>query len=406
MSSITRRGNIWHACYRKPSGERVTKSTKLTDKKKALALAEKWEATAKGEYTATHIQRVMSDIFKDATGAAVPSFTVREYLTNWSDVKIPQVSASSGDKYRYCVANFLRFLGERADQPMRQIIETDLVAFRNACAKLTRAKTTNGKLVMLASAFRDAWMDGYLPDDIGKRLKKIKLRGQEPLEKLPFTQEQVNNIIANADGEWKGITTLGAYTGQRLGDIVNLRWGDAGEAMVAFTSRKTKRKMRVPIHGIVEAWLLANRGKNTADKYMFPLSQATFEKNRKKVSALSKQFGALLAKLDIAKKREYRVQGKGRDTVRSFNQLTFHSFRHFLTSQLHRASVAPAVVRDIIGHDSEIVNRVYTDIDDETKLLGIRKFVTAQSQPPTPPQPGGVIEQFPVSATLQEASNG
>jgi hypothetical protein len=62
-------------------------------------------------------------------------------------------------------------------------------------------------------------------------------------------------------------------------------------------------------------------------------------------------------------------------------------------------------VRAIIGHESEVVNRIYTDIDDETMLLGIRKFVVAQ-QPPAPPPMDGVVEQFPLPFILKEASNG
>lgn len=82
-----------------------------------------------------------------------------------------------------------------------------------------------------------------------------------------------------------------------------------------------------------------------------------------------------------------------------------HSFRHFLTSQLHRSAVAPAIVRDIIGHESEAVHRIYTDIDDETKLLGIRKFVVLPPSSP-PPAQGGVIEDFPEPSPLKEAVNG
>lgn len=50
------------------------------------------------------------------------------------------------------------------------------------------------------------------------------------------------------------------------------------------------------------------------------------------------------------------------------------------------------------------VHRIYTDIDDETKLLGIQKFVVPAS-PPSPPQ-RGVIEVFPDPAALKEVVNG
>jgi hypothetical protein len=62
-------------------------------------------------------------------------------------------------------------------------------------------------------------------------------------------------------------------------------------------------------------------------------------------------------------------------------------------------------VKDIIGHESEAVHRIYTDIDDETKQMGILKFTVPSSRPQPPPQ-GGTVEQFPASEPLKEAVNG
>ena len=404
MSTLTQRGTIWHARFRNAHGERISCSTKQTDKKKAQEVLAKWDAAANGELSATQVQRVMADIYREATGTTAPTFTVREYLDNWCENKAARGALRAADKYRQIVREFLDFLGKRADQPLRQLAEADLSAFVLAAGKQVRARTANSKLTLLAAALRDAWSENLLPDDICKRLKKIKLTEQDPMKRLPFTQEQVNAIIHTADGEWKGIASLGAYTGQRLGDIVSWRWSNVGESVLAFTSRKTKRRMRVPLHPIVAAWISAHRGQDSNDKPIFPLSHAKFEKHRGNAARLSDEFHALLTSLNYAAKRTHHSRGKGRNTTRAFSPLSFHSFRHFLTSQLHRSAVAPAIVRDIIGHESEAVHRIYTDIDDETKLLGIQKFVVMPQ--PTPPPSGGVVEQFPVSKLLEVAVNG
>jgi integrase len=384
----------------------VTCSTKQTDKRKAQEVLESWDSAAKGELTVTQVQRVMANMFREATGTTAPTFTVREYLNKWCENKAARGAHRAAEKYRQIVKEFLAFLGKRADQPLRQLAEGDLSAFAIAAGKQVRARTANNKLTLLAAALRDAWSENLLPDDICKRLKRIKLTEEEPMKRQPFTQEQVDAIIKNAGGEWKGITTLGAYTGQRLGDIVSFRWGNAGASVLAFTSRKTKRKMRVPLHPTAAAWLAANRGQNSADKHIFPISNAKFQLHRGNAARLSDEFHSLLTALGHAEKRTHHTQGKGRSAKRAFSPLSFHSFRHYLTSQLHRAGVAPAIVREIIGHESEVVNRIYTDIDDETMLLGMQKLVVPQQPPPSPSPTGGVIEQFPVPATLKEASNG
>jgi integrase len=404
MSTLTQRGKVWHARFRDAQGKRVSCSTKQTDIKKAREVLAKWEAAAKRELTATQVQRVMADIYREATGDTAQSFTAREYLHQWCENKAARGALRAADKYRQIVREFLEFLGRRADQPLRQLTEKDLSSFVLAAGKQVRARTANNKLTLLATALRDAWADNLLPDDICKRLKRIKLTEQEPMKRLPFTQDQVSAIIQAAEGEWKGIATLGAYTGQRLGDIVSWRWRNVGESVLAFTSRKTGRRMRVPLHPLADAWFTANRGQNSDDSPIFPISNAKLEKHRGNTSRLSDQFQGLLASLNYAEKRTHHTRGNGRNAKRAFSPLSFHSFRHFLTSQLHRAGVAPAIVKDIIGHESEAVHRIYTDIDDETKLLGIQKFVVPASPPPPPQR--GVIEAFPDPAALKEVVNG
>lgn len=405
MSSVTRRGKYWHAWFRNPKGERVSRSTKQTDKRKALEVATKWDAAAKGQISTTQMQHAMVKMYQDATGTELPTYSVREFLNKWCEEKSAKGAIRAADKYRQIVKEFIAHLGSRADQPLLQLKPTDLSDFVMACAKKVRARTANKKLTLLAAALRDAWQESLLPEDICKRLKKMKLNEDEAMKRQPFTQEQVNDIIANADGEWKGIATLGAYTGQRLGDIVNFRWEHVGDSVLAFTSRKTKRKMRVPLHPMAAAWFAANRGQSTPEKSIFPLSRAKFEKHKGNVSRLSDEFHAVLSELNITEKRTHHTNGKGRSSQRAFSPLSFHSFRHFLTSKLHRSGVAPAIVMNIIGHESEAVHRLYTSIDDETMLLGIRKFEVA-SPPPAPPSPGGVVEQFPAQPELQEVSNG
>jgi integrase len=407
MSSVTRRGKVWHACYRDPSGERVTRSTKMTDKKKAREVLAKWEATARGELDAVHVQKVMADIYREATGKEAPTFTVRGFLNQWCEDKSARGAVRAAEKYQQIVREFLAFLGSRADLPLRQLAESDLSDFVKACGKKVRARTANKKLTLLASALRDAWQESLLPDDICKRLKKLKLHEADPLKRQPFTQEQVNRIIEHATGEWKGITTLGAYTGQRLGDIVNFRWEAVQGDMLVFTSRKTKRPMRVPLHPMAKAWLVTNRGNAKPDDAIFPQALAKFETHRGNVGRLSDEFYGILADLELLGKRTHHTKANGRASQRSFNSLSFHSFRHYFTSLLHSHGVAAAIVRDIIGHESEVVNRIYTSIDDQTKLLGVMKCISPQPSPPnTPPTMGAVIEPFPVPTVLKEASNG
>jgi integrase len=66
--------------------------------------------------------------------------------------------------------------------------------------------------------------------------------------------------------------------------------------------------------------------------------------------------------------------GRGHSFRRTVIKLSLHRLRHNITSWLKRAGVPESVVRDIIGHESELVSREYTHMDDETKRNAILKL--------------------------------
>ena len=90
---------------------------------------------------------------------------------------------------------------------------------------------------------------------------------------------------------------------------------------------------------------------------------------------MSAQFHALLVAAKLVKPRPAdKNSGRGHSVKRTVSQLTFHSLRHNTTSWLKKAGVPESVVRDIIGHESELVSRQYTHVDDETKRKAIRNL--------------------------------
>ena len=56
-----------------------------------------------------------------------------------------------------------------------------------------------------------------------------------------------------------------------------------------------------------------------------------------------------------------------RSAKRSTGELSFHCLRHTATSLLKNAGISPAIVQDIIGHDSAAVSAHYTHIEADAK---------------------------------------
>ena len=84
-----------------------------------------------------------------------------------------------------------------------------------------------------------------------------------------------------------------------------------------------------------------------------------------RVGTLSNQFADILAaaKLQKARDHEKAKDGEGRDVERKVGRLSFHCLRHTATSLLKNAGVSDVIAREIIGHDSPEISRVYTHME-------------------------------------------
>lgn len=113
------------------------------------------------------------------------------------------------------------------------------------------------------------------------------------------------------------------------------------------------------------------------DGPIFPKIHAERIEADRESRRLSKQFHELLVTAGLAEARSKdKNSGRGHSFRHTVSELSFHSLRHNTTSWLKQAGVRESVVRDIIGHESELVSREYTHMDDETKQKAILKLPT------------------------------
>jgi integrase len=78
-------------------------------------------------------------------------------------------------------------------------------------------------------------------------------------QRRAFTLSEIGRILRTAQGsEWEGIILAGLYTGQRLSDLAMLRWEnvDLARGEIALTTRKTNRRILIPIAALLLDYLL------------------------------------------------------------------------------------------------------------------------------------------------------
>lgn len=378
MASLRKKigSRYWFACFNLPDGRRTQRSTGTTKRDLAQKIANDYEVAARARMTEAQVRRVLSDLHRVTGGAAIGSASVKDYLDQWVKAKTGSVSDSTRTAYESTAKEFRDFLEDRADIQMLYMTKADVAKFRDHVASTRSASTANNRLKILRVAFQQAYRDGVIDDNLAAKVPLMKVPAGETARRA-FTLNELKTLLAVADDEWKGMIFFGVYTGQRLGDIVRLRWEniDLETGILALTTQKTRRRQILPLASPLKKWIENRRVPDASPKVpVFPTLLGQLEATGR-VSRLSNQFYDLMASAGIVPPRSHakKDDGQGRDGRRTRNDLSFHSLRHTATSLMKNAGISPAIVQEFLGHDSKAVSQQYTHIE----LDALRKAANA-----------------------------
>lgn len=211
-----------------------------------------------------------------------------------------------------------------------------------AWLKENRSPETANRFVRV---LRRIWQFNRAEPNPWASFRKLKT---DSVQRRALSKEEVDFLIAKAEGELKTLFTVGAYTGMRLGDCQRLRWEMVcGDRLMVRTS-KTKRLAGIPLHPALAKAL----GKPKKSGYVMP---GIAEWPEWKMSdAVQSHFAAC----GFEKPQKRAGYGRAMGTV------GFHSLRSTFITRLGAAGVPLAVVREMVGHVSEEMSQRYFRADD------------------------------------------
>jgi integrase/recombinase XerD len=398
MASIYKPSNRkhFHTSFHIPTGantsKKVTRSTGETNRKKAQHTADALERAALDEVSAnsersrsimeiiTQAQRdalkgtlnavsgkeYIRQIVKISTGKDAPEYTIGEWVAEWLERKEGKTE-STMQAYRTHTAHFLKWLEDRTTNTLESLTVADMRTYRKwllaGAGGKRKASATTAKLKMkvVSSIYIKAMAEGLTNFNPTAALEPLD--EGEKLGKKTFTLDEIGKLIASASTvEWKGIITMGTFTGLRLIDCALIEWQDINlkKELIETTPRKTKRKktvVTIPIHPSLLVYLKERPTPiNPATKVFPTLSKLTGAGR----NGLSMKFTRIMKNAGVSRGESKDMGG------RTIYERSFHSLRHTLTSLLADSNVSPEVRMQILGHKSEDVHAIYTHLDNAT----------------------------------------
>jgi integrase len=317
------------------------------------------------------IAQGVSDVFAAANIESLESATIKSWCEKWLETKSIEAEQSTHQRYKRIVERFLECVGAKANRDLSTLQANDVARFRDREAKERARATANLSLKLLRVCLNDAVRQDLLTLNPAVRVKLLKSTKES--KRRAFTLAEIKRILkACGDNvEWRGMVLFGLYVGQRLGDLAKLTWRavDLDSSEIAFTTRKTGRRIVLPLVQPLIDYLSTLPSSDNPNAYIFPNAAA-----HKRTNSLSNQFRDILADAGLVEPRGHEKTKRGRSQARETSEVSFHSLRHSAVTMLKAAGVSDFIARVIVGHESAAVSRQYTHLSTDDKRAAMRRL--------------------------------
>jgi len=348
----------------------LTRQGKLSNEKALRLVRETCDAIAEthGKLAADRAEGVLKPAVEEfirVAGGEFTSYTVKTWLESWIAGRT-DASKATVIEYQRIIDLFLKFLGARSARGLTTLQPRQIEDFKTQLTRRVSPSTVNKGVKVLKAALNAAVKSRQLEFNPAEHIENIEV---EEARRRPFTGKELTALLTHAGEEWRTMILIAFYTGLRLRDCANLTWRNVelDTNTLNVLTEKTKRQQVLPLAEPLARHLSGMAG-DDPDGALCPTLRG------KPAARLSAQFYKVMVKAGIVKKRGNKSAGKGRDSKRDRNEISFHSLRYNCTSALKSSGVSDSVAMDIVGHETASVSRSYTKIDDTAKRTAVNKL--------------------------------
>ena len=355
----------WYLDFYLPSGERQRGTTKLKATQKNLKVIKK---------------DIIPDIFIGLGKESIEElekdkkeYSVQEFAEICFELQKTQIREHTLKRnIMHYNKHIAPYFGKRE---LRSITPLEIERWQNRLLQKYKHLTVQKFRSILFSIFEKAKINDYIDKNPLEKVTAPKIQlNKAPEEINPFTESELNKIIATADGYMKNFIQLMASTGMRPGEIIALKLSD-----INFKKRSIKVE-RTRLRAKKDSEVLDGLTKTMASRrYVDMLNTA--EEALKKQLELTK--GSDYIFLNHANRPFYNhdiigVRFKKILKKSGVKARPLYNLRHTFASQLISKGADITWVSKMLGHkDVSITLKIYTKFikeDDETRLKKIAQM--------------------------------
>ena len=334
------KSDIYYAILKR-SGNQIKRSLKTTD----MALAKR------------RLSELQDKASRLSTGE-IAKITFTELGEHWLQVVIASMKASSFRRQGQIIKSLNRFFGQ---MPVRRITKADVEKWAAERSKNASARTFNYERQSLIRLLDYAMRDGLIMDNPARVIKRRKQPKQKVViptkEQFKVLIETIRSFNSNAH-EALILCEFLAYSGCRLGEAIEMKWGDVNFDLKLFTvtggegGTKNLEARAVPLFPALDEFLLKLRDslpqKPQSSDRIFSI------KNAKKAMASASRKAGL-------------------------PHITHHHLRHFFCSNAIEAGIDFKAIAGWLGHKDGglLAAKTYGHLRDEHSAAMAKKMTFA-----------------------------
>jgi hypothetical protein len=196
------RSPYWYACFADAGGKWLQRSTKETDRRRALKIADRYEEATRsarlGFLVEQQARKVIGEIYEISNREALRSDSVQDFFVRWLGRVKVESSPKTYQRYEGVTKRFLEWLGPRAKLSIAHLSSVEIVAFRDYLARQHSPSSVNLSLAAIQAALSRAFDDRLVDVNEASRVPRLEDDPNRKQHRRAFTSENSRRFWESA----------------------------------------------------------------------------------------------------------------------------------------------------------------------------------------------------------------